>query len=414
MKLFSPKSLVPLLILTMGAAFLAVLIISRPRALPIEPKEKAWLVAVERVQPRTLGPELPLYGRVESPRSATLAAAISADIVELPAREGMLVEKGALLVGLDDRDSRLKLQQQQAELDEIEAEIASENHRYQSDQKSLENEKALLKLTQRSVQRVQRLKDTHVASESGLEEALQAAERQAIAVNSRELAIRDHQARVARLRARRERASALRDLAQLEVERSRILAPFAARVARVPVALGTRVRPGDGLVELYDTKALEVRAQIPSRYQSTVYRALETGLTLPAEATANGGVAELHLDRLAGRVIPGSGGVDALFRVIAGETWLRQGDFVSLTVRLPAQSELIAIPYEALYGTDRVYTMVNGRMRAIKVERIGAWTAPDLGKRVLVRSDALREGDLLITTQLPNAIDGLRVQTPES
>ena len=33
--------------------------------------------------------------------------------------------------------------------------------------------------------------------------------------------------------------------------------------------------------------------------------------------------------------------------------------------------------------------------------------------QLLVRSDALREGDRVIVTHLPNAIDGLRVKTAE-
>ncbi len=409
MKSLSLRSLLPLFFVLIGAAGFALLLMTKPRAVPIEPSEKAWLIAVEPVRVQTLAPELALYGRVESPRSATLTAALNADVIDVPVLEGLQVKQGQLLVHLDDRDSRLQLNQREAELAEIESEIESENHRYRMDLKTLDNEKALLQLAGKAVKRMQSLKKTQVASESGLEEAMQAMEQQAISVKARELAIGDHNARLTRLEARRDRARALRDLAQLELERTRIVAPFAGCIASVPVSVGDRVRSGDALIELYDTLALEVRAQVPARYLDTIYRALSDHKPLTAQSTVDGGQVSFRLDRLAGQVSAGSGGVDALFRVTRGHKRLRLGRFVSLTLHLLAEAEVIALPYEALYGSDRVYTLVDGRMKALHVEPIGEWTAPDASVRVLVRTGELQEGDMLIITQLPNAIDGLLV-----
>jgi len=409
-KLFSIRALLPILLLSLGAAGFAALVVSKPQAQAIVPQEKTWVVAVEPVRIETLAPVVSLYGRVESPRAATLSAAVTAEVLEVPAQEGRPVTPGQTLVVLDDRELRLQVRQRQAEHVEIESELQSEAHQHRSDQLRLAHEQALLQLRQRSVERMQRLQETKVASEALLEEALLAAEQQGIAIEDRQLTIRDHKARLARLRARLERAAALRDMAELDLERTRIQAPFAGTVAQVMVAPGTRVRAGDPLLELYDTAALEVRAQIATVHQDTVYRALRAGQTLLANGRVDGEPVRFRLDRLAGRIASGSGGVDGLFQLTGDADRLKLGSFVQLWLQLPELAGVVALPYEALYGMDRVYTLVEGRMHPVRVERIGEWLGPEAETRVLVRAPDLREGDALILTQLPNAVDGLRVR----
>jgi multidrug efflux pump subunit AcrA (membrane-fusion protein) len=415
MKLLSVRTLLPFLLLSLGAAGFAGLILSKPKAMALEPQEKEWVVAVEPVRVETLAPELTLYGRVESPRSATLSAAVAGDVTELLALEGHRVAQGQSLAILDERDAVLHLRQRAAELAEIEADIASEHHRHESDVARLSNEKELLKLRMRSVHRMRRLQKTNAVSESLLEEALLAKEQQAILLKNREFNIRDHQARLARLEARREQAIALRDMAALDVDRTRIQAPFAGTVARVDVAPGDRVREGDSLFELYDSRALEVRAQIPTAHRETVQRALNEGVTLYAHALIGAQAARLRLDRLAGMVTSGSGGVDALFVLTEGSVDLRLGSFVQIALELTPVEDVVALPFEALYGTNRVYTFVEGRMHGVQVTRVGEWREQEAAQpRVLVHTDNLKEGDALIVTQLPNAIEGLRVKLPGS
>jgi hypothetical protein len=63
---------------------------------------------------------------------------------------------------------------------------------------------------------------------------------------------------------------------------------------------------------------------------------------------------------------------------------------------------------------DRIYRLDEGRMTALDVERIGEYRGPDGSVQVLVRSAALRAGDQIVTTQLPNAVNGLKVEVMES
>ena len=74
---------------------------------------------------------------------------------------------------------------------------------------------------------------------------------------------------------------------------------------------------------------------------------------------------------------------------------------------------VVELPYEALYGLDRVYRYQDGRMQPVTVERIGERRLEDGSVRLLVQSDDLRQGDKIVTTQLPNAVSGLRVSVAE-
>ena len=87
------------------------------------------------------------------------------------------------------------------------------------------------------------------------------------------------------------------------------------------------------------------------------------------------------------------------------------GRVVDLEVTLPAEQQVVALPVQSIYENDRVYEVVgDDRLQGITVQRIGDHRAADGGYRVLVRGDGLRPGSRIITTQLPKASDGLRVQ----
>ena len=406
-----PRRLLPILLLIVGAAGLAALAMTRPSPQPLETTEKVWTVRVVGAKPETLSPTLTLYAQVDSPRAATLTAAVDADVIEVTAREGREASAGDILVRLDDRDARLRLAQRAADVSELRAELASEQRTYDNDVRALKQENRLLELSRRDVKRAEQLATRDLGSAAGLDEALQAEARQALALDSRRTAIAEHTSRQARLQARLDRAQALQEMARLEVERTLVLAPFSGRISGVEVSPGDRVRPGAELLGIFDADSLELRAQVPTRYLSALRESLDAGKPVQARATVDSETVVALLDRLGARVERGRGGADAFFTLNASaRSRLELGRTLELRVALPALDNVIAIPAEALYGTNRVYVVVEGRMQGIKVERLGE-VRDDVGNtRLLVRGGELVAGLPLIATQLPNAVAGLRVQ----
>jgi hypothetical protein len=185
------------------------------------------------------------------------------------------------------------------------------------------------------------------------------------------------------------------------------LAP--GKVTAVHVSPGDRVRAGDQLVDVFDTRLIEVRAQIPNRHLPTLRHGLSAGTDIAATANIEGRVRSLRLDRLAGKIEPGQGGVDAFFSFRGHAISIELGRTIALTIELPAKAQVIPLPATAIYGANTVYRVINNRLDRVAVQRVGEYDNGEQGSWVLVTGDAIKEGDAVLSHQLPGAVDGLKV-----
>ncbi|MBR02111.1 MAG: hypothetical protein CL394_02135 [Acidiferrobacteraceae bacterium] len=404
------RLILPVLLLGAGVAVFMALTSSRPIDQPLTPTERSWPVEVVTVQHQPLAPTVRLYGRIESPREARVRSALSTDVQEVRVLVGQSVRKGEELLQLDDHDLRLVLRQREAELTEIEAQIESENIRYRTDRSALEQESTLLTLAQSALQRAERLAQTQVGSQANVDEARQAVTRQMLSLTSRRRAIADHPARLAQLQARHQRAAVLRDRVLRDLERTRIVAPFDGRVTIVHVTPGDRVHPGDRLIDLFDTAYTEIRAQVPNRHLPVIRQSLGEGTPINATAALDGAPVELTLTRLSGKIEAGEGGVDGFFDFKGEHPPLELGRTIPVLVSLPPQPGVFALPVTAVYGADAVYHISDDRLVRVAVEHVGEYRNGEWGSWSLFRSTALQDGDTVLASQLPNAVEGLKVE----
>lgn len=403
------KIFLPILFIALAAGSWVYMRSTKPKAPSRAVQEKVWAVSIAQVEPGTYRPELEIYGQVETPRMTAISSALTAYVKTVPTDEGRAFNANDTLLTLDERDINLLVSQREADLRNAEAQLAAENVRYNADLKALKIEKDLLRLTRQSVERIESLKTRNLASQEQLDTSRRSAQQQALSLNSRQQAINDHPNRLKQLKANVQRSQAQYDAALLDLERSQIKVDFPGRIAKLHVAPGDRVRSGDPLLTLYGLDRLEVRAQIPSRLLPTVRAALSGEQQFSASSQLDNQQVALQLDRLAGEVNGGRAGVDAFFRLENHTQLPEPGRSVAVDLQLPPQSGLIALPPQALYGTDRIYKVEEGRLQAVTVERIGDITLN--GKpHILVRADSLKPGEPVITTQLPNAISGLKVR----
>ena len=406
------KIVLPILILSGGIGVFAALKATKPQQQPAQIKERIWRVAVETLEPRTLTPRLTLYGQLETPSLFKAAAPAPSRVDRVLVREGDRVSKDQLLVSLDERDFLPRLDQARAEVAELEAQSRSEEMRYQSDLNALKQEQKLLQLSRDGVSRAQRMQKQKLGSDSALDQAEQELARQALAVTSRKLAIADHPARLGALEARLQRARARLAEIALEHERSQVRAPYDGIVARVEVAEGDQVTANAVLLSLYDPRTLEVRARIPAPYQEELQRALSAEHPLQGETKPGAGQVKLRLARIAGQADPS--GVDALFRIEQGLEWLRAGQLLRFTLKRLPQENSVAVPYRSVYGGNRIYRLVDGRLRGVQVETLGNFIDQQGQERLLVRAPALEQGGQLVVTHLPNAVEGLRAEAVDN
>jgi multidrug efflux pump subunit AcrA (membrane-fusion protein) len=405
------KLFIPVLILAAGFSAFQALKATRPEQSLPEIKERVWRVGFEEIVPAVSSPVLVLYGRVQTADMLRVAASAQARVAAVPVRDGERVAAGGLLARLDEADLLPSLHRAKARVAELEAEIRSEQNRYETDLTALEQEKKLLALAKDGVDRAQRLTKQRVGSESDLDSAEETLARQTLAVRSREMNIDNHPARRTALEARLASARAGLEEIELELNRSVVHAPYDGIVTDVSVTEGDQVKKDEVLLRFYALDSLEVRAGIPAPHQEEVRAALESGDGLEAVAELDGQRLGLRLVRLAGEADPS--GIDGLFKVEGDPGLLRLGQMLTLLLVRPEQENAVALPFQAVYDGDRIYRVEDGRMRGLRVETLGAVVDERGKERLLVRSPELAAGDRVVITHMPNAVDGLLVELVE-
>ena len=85
------------------------------------------------------------------------------------------------------------------------------------------------------------------------------------------------------------------------------------------------------------------------------------------------------------------------------------GRTLAVLLTLPAETNVLALPATAVYGANSAYKIEAGRLERVQLERVGEYRNGEWGTWSLFRSSDLSDKDQVLTSQLPNAIEGLRV-----
>jgi len=402
------RLILPFLVLLISVAIYFSLVNSKTERPKPALSEKIWQVAVISAQQQELSPTITLYGRIESPEQLKAAAPGGGIVERVLVRNGSRVLRGQQLVTLDRRDFEAALLQAEADLRDIDNQIAELKVRHLANQASLETERKLLALADAEVERLVKLKQQNLSADTALNSARSEQGRQQLAVTSRALDVDSYQARLQILMARHDRGKAQLAQSRLAMSRSDVRAPFDAIISEVAVATGDRVSLGQLLISLFPLQALEIRAHLPINYIDSVQQAIANDAQLDASVSNRSNLGRFPVLRLAGEAE--ATGIDVYFAINSIDTQLRPGELLPLSLKLPAESGVYAVPYQAIYGNSRIYVVVEERLQAIEVSSIGQTRDASGQVLVLIRSDAINPGDQISVTHLPNAVSGLKVK----
>jgi len=359
-------------------------------------------------EPGARAPQIQLFGRVQSPRAAGLTAVVTANVADIPVRAGNRVSQGDLLIQLDDSEAALARDRARASRDEAQAQLQTTRLRYDSDKQNLVLEKKLAQLAADNLERLQSLRGKNLVSQTQLDQAEEAKARADLSLAQRQLSVNDFRNELARMEARLASANAQLKQAEMDLGRTRVEAPFDGTVTRVAVAPGERVRPGEPLISLFADTELEVRAQIPDRHLPAIRNGLLQG-DLTASTHLEGQTLALNLKRLAGDAADARGGIDGLFAFVDGAPAAALGRPITITLTLPKQDQLLALPATSLHGLNRLYRIDDdNRLQRVSAEIVGESMDGDQSL-LLLRAPQLAGGERVMTTQLPQAIVGLKV-----
>lgn len=179
--------------------------------------------------------------------------------------------------------------------------------------------------------------------------------------------------------------------AHLDLEKSRIRAPWAGRVADKRVEVGDYATPGMPLVELVDAERLKVRAAAPA----SDVPFLEVGK--PVKVTVDalpGETLEGKVVRLGAELDPGARTLDVEAEIPNHDGRLRPGMLARMELPLRNLRQAVLVPLEAVVdlGQRRVVYVVEGE----KAHRREVSLGPVLGQRVVI-AQGIGPDDRVIT-----------------
>ncbi len=197
-------------------------------------------------------------------------------------------------------------------------------------------------------------------------------------------------------------------LAEAQLAKTRITAPFAGVLGLRNVSLGDFVKDGAELVVLEDVSSMKVDLRLPERYLGQLRRGQVIGLSVDAFP---GREYKAVLDALDSQIDANGRSVLARGRLPNADGSLRSGMFAKARITLKDKPTALVVPEEAILpiGSDNfVYRIDNGKAMRTKVQ-----TGMRKSGRVEIVS-GLEVGDLVVTAgQLKLPRDGLEVRVIE-
>lgn len=388
----------------LAASVGAVVWINRtePTAQTINSKRRsAALVETVTVQRGTHRPTIAVLGTVQAAREVSLSSRVGGQVMELAPQfvPGGMVESGDLLLRIDPADYENALSISGSELEQAEASLAIELGRQSLAKKELK----LLEGT--------------------------------IDSSNRALVLREPQ--MASIRAEVKAAEAAVERAQLDLDRTRVVAPFDAQVLTRLVNVGSQISPGDELGRLVGTEQYWVSAAVPVRSLRWIeFDPMDVGEARSDEEDAGGelrkdaGLAEegsaailrdtdawgpdSHRSGTVSRMIGALDEQTRLARVLitvpdplgrsSGLPPLILDSLVDVEIKGRPIENVVRLPRNYLRDTDTLWIMQNGELQIRDAEVVFRDA-----NYAYVR-EGLEGGEEVITTTLATVAEGVRLR----
>lgn len=350
---------------------------------------------------QTQRPALFLIGRVEGRDYATLSAPMEAEVLEIAAREGDYFRKGVSLLKIDRRELQYTAAAQQAQLDELGAQLESVRRNRRADRQRLAEARRLLELAKNDHARNQSLYGEKVLPLRQLEQSEQALLARQSEFIAMENQVADYDTQQRRLEAQIGSAAAQLSQTQLLIERARLRAPFAGRVAKVHTSVGARPPRGAPLMDIFNPAQLRLRVAVAQRYAALV----KSGDVRAIIARPAGDLVLPYVG-IEPRVGEGNSSIDTFFTLAAGD-WVL-GAVHDVVLELPPVAEAVSAPIDAIYNDRFVYRLnAESRAEAVACERLGLTRHAQQQINVLLRCPTLQPSDKIVIDQLPSLLEGV-------
>ena len=423
--------LMTLPLVAMGVGFVAFTIATKPAPAQEEIAERATAVRVITATNTAVSPTVSGFGLVAPARTFEAIPQVTgtAEYVNPMLKKGDILPEGALLVRLSASDYTLAIAQAKANIRAAEAKLAEIAVSEANLKAAMKIEEDTLALKASDLERVERLFAAGTASQSARDNAKAAylAQQQKLQNLQSSVALLPTQKLVQTEQIAVYRATLA--TAELNLARTELRLPFAARVSSVNVEVGQLVRTGTPVASLDGIAAAEIEAQVPAADLLRLFRPkssdtpvitltpstmsdVMSGLDLKATVQLKLGENTVEwpatLDRISNTIDPKTGTVGMIVRVDNAYTSaelgrrppLTKGMFVKATLNA-RPVEGIVIPRSAL--RDGRLMLVNGENR-LELRPITPYLVQD---GIALITDGIKDGDKIIVSMPIPMVEGM-------
>ncbi|MDC0223368.1 efflux RND transporter periplasmic adaptor subunit, partial [Gammaproteobacteria bacterium] len=342
------------------------LVISLLRATKDEPEvlvipEKSWPVSVIEAQYSDVQPTLSLFGEVITSRRSELRSLVGGQVVQVGEnfKEGAVVEKGELLLRIDDFEYR----------------------------NAVIEESAKLEVMNRDFDRADELFKQGNISEQFRDNALLEKTKQELVLSEVEKDLRD----------------------------TELFAPFDGVINDVQATLGKQVNTlNDKIGEIIDIKNMEVRFSLSKAQYGRLLEDTDRILGRKIEMSWTVGKRDLvfnaSVSRVGAEITSNTGGVNIFANIVINsgeESPLRPGAFVRLKMPDKTYESVVSIPETAVYEDKYIFIVNDQRLKKIMIEILGY----DQSKVLIKPLDdsKIKNGDYVVVNQLREAGENVKV-----
>lgn len=406
------KLALPLAALAAGYMVFDYLRASKPTVAQHPPREQVWTVSTVPVERLDYQPMLRLYGQTVAGRKVELRSLVAGEIVAVSdnLREGAPVQAGEVLLEIDQFDYQGALEEARANLAEAEAKLGESAARIASERDALARASEQLELARRDLERARELRGRGTLSERAVDDRVLVVSQREQAVEQRTNNLRIEEAREQQQRAANARLEWRVRQAERNLADTKLTAPFDAYVQGVAAQVGRTLNANDVIATLLDRTWIEVRFSLSDQQFGRILegdgdivgRPVSVNWRIGSEPVTYAGT----IERIAPQIASESGGVDVYARLRGNShlAALRSGAFVEVEIPDRVYRGVARLPDTAIYGTDRIYVIKDGRLAARQVDVVGYD-----GADVLVRGE-LTDGERVIVSRISEAGEGLLVE----
>ncbi len=388
---------------------------SKPPVQPKQAKKVVYPVSSLHTRLQTWQPVQQLYGSLNVDKIQTLSAPAAGEMARISVQAGETISAGMVLFEMDQADFDITVATAKAQLASSTAQYKQNEAQLEHTRNQLKQQKAVLNVRKRQYERMKKLSQREVTSVEQFENVELSYLQQRLTVRNLEDSLITNKLQIEQSIAQIAANKASLNNALLLKKRSIYTADQEMLVVEVVAHERANLNRGSAIVRVLPLKDFEVTAALVHSQIKPILAALDAQKTIQAQLHYFDRKIRSRLSNIQGL---GTGG--ALFGVFkidenAAENLraMRPNVSMPISLQLPKIGDALGVPFSALYGRERVFTIEEGRLKSVPVEYLGVVEVSRKGGSelwALVRPlQAVGEQLEILTTHLPIASNGVGV-----